>query len=65
MQKYLKDYMKRHGYGMDDVLLCEECGAKAVDLHHKVFRSHEFSDKRDSDDNLVLLCRECHNKYHQ
>ena len=65
MQKYLKDYMKRHGYGIDDVPLCEECGARAVDLHHRVFRSHAKKSERDQDANLILLCRECHNKYHQ
>jgi 5-methylcytosine-specific restriction endonuclease McrA len=64
MQKYLKDYMKRHGYGIDDVILCQECGARAVDLHHIKFRSHCTKEEMDQDSNLIPLCRNCHNKKH-
>ena len=27
MKKYKSDWLKRHDYGIDDVPLCEECGA--------------------------------------
>lgn len=65
MQKYKRDWLKRHGYGIDDKVPCQECGGVACDLHHVKFRSHCSKEEVDKDDNLIPLCRECHNKYHQ
>ena len=62
MQKYKKNYKKHYGLSDDDIVLCEECGAVAVDLHHIIKRSQGGSDKVE---NLVALCRDCHNKHHQ
>ena len=59
MKKYVDNYMKHHGYCIDDVILCEQCGQEAVDIHHKRRRSLGGSDEID---NLIALCRECHDK---
>jgi 5-methylcytosine-specific restriction endonuclease McrA len=44
-----------------DNSLCVLCGRPAIDTHHVVFRSHGG---RDIADNLVCLCRDCHNMAH-
>lgn len=44
---------------------CRSCGNKeleALDPHHFVFRSQSGSDE---EDNLITLCRRCHNKIHE
>ncbi|MDD5051087.1 MAG: HNH endonuclease [Candidatus Pacebacteria bacterium] len=53
--------MKAHGYGIDDVIPCEQCGARAVDIHHIKHRSQGGTDEAD---NLTALCRECHERIH-
>lgn len=44
-----------------DDYLCRVCGSKAVDVHHIIFRSHGG---KDEPDNLICLCRRCHEKAH-
>ena len=61
MQAHTKIYMKHFGYGEQDVILCEACGRKAVDIHHIIFRSHGGNDDIN---NLIALCRKCHNMAH-
>jgi len=61
MKKYIKSYMKHYNIGEQDIILCEECGAIAVDLHHRIKRSQGGSDEAS---NLKALCRKCHAKYH-
>lgn len=61
MQNHTSNYMKHFGYGIDDVILCEHCHKKACDLHHIVYRSHGGSDEVD---NVVALCRKCHQMAH-
>ena len=61
MQKHVKNYMKYFGYGEQDCILCEACERVACDVHHVVYRSHGGSDDIN---NLVGLCRECHDKAH-
>ena len=63
MKKYVKNYLKHHGHGEQDVILCEQCGVVAVDIHHRIPRSI-FANKcpgGDPDDimNLIALCRSC------
>jgi len=41
--------------------LCQVCGGVANDVHHIVFKSRGGSD---SDDNLIALCRICHQEAH-
>jgi len=54
--------MKYHGYCKEDIILCEDCGAVAVDIHHRVLRSQGGSDEIE---NLVAVCRSCHEDYHK
>jgi len=48
--------------------LCERCGAIGFEVHHKErLSSDNVTDTSISlnQDNLELLCRECHNKEHK
>lgn len=53
--------MKHLGYGIDDFIPCENCGDRASDVHHLVFRSQGGTNEIE---NLMGLCRECHNEAH-
>lgn len=61
MQKHVKNYLDAKNKTIDDVILCEKCGKVAVDIHHKKKRSQGGSDEID---NLIALCRVCHNREH-
>ena len=62
MIAYKKAYLEYHGYGEQDFIICRAClKRKAVDIHHKVFRSQGGSDDIS---NLIALCRYCHDKAH-
>ena len=68
MQQYLKNYLTANGLTPGDWILCQHCEIKeAVDVHHIQPRS-KFGKKtrseRDSAENLIALCRTCHNKAH-
>lgn len=65
MQPHTKVYFKYFGYGIDDKILCEVCQSKeftsvANDLHHIRGRGKG----KDVIENLIALCRECHNQAH-
>lgn len=53
--------MKHFDFGETDFIPCENCLAKAVDIHHLVFRSHGG---KNNIENLIALCRNCHNRAH-
>jgi len=64
MQKHTKVYFDFFDYGEQDYIPCEmECGSKATDVHHLTKRS-KFGSKQERDyiENLMGLCRDCHNK---
>ena len=62
MKPYVKKYMDHYGYGEQDYIICRAClKRKAVDIHHIIFRSKGGTDDIN---NLVALCRYCHNKAH-
>ena len=42
---------------------CVLCGQKGTQIHHIVYRSEDRS-KIDDIDNLILLCKKCHDKVH-
>lgn len=64
MQPHIKIYMQHYGYGIDDFIPCEECGKRAVDIHHIKFRSQCAKGEVNKIENLQALCRECHDKKH-
>jgi 5-methylcytosine-specific restriction endonuclease McrA len=72
MQKHTQNYLKYFGLDTSDMIFCEVCNYKgltriAVDIHHILPRS-KFGSKtkniQDRIDNLIALCRDCHNLAH-
>lgn len=60
--KDTRDYIfnKYHG-------LCAECGSPGQEVHHKEFLSHDNINDPNitlGEDNLILLCRDCHHRRH-
>ena len=53
--------MKHYKYGEQDIILCEKCGGVAVDIHHIKLKSQGGTDDVE---NLIALCRPCHNIEH-
>lgn len=64
---HVKNYFKAFGYDESSFIACEICGGDATDIHHVEPRS-SFGSKRKSErdhvNNLVALCRQCHNMVH-
>jgi 5-methylcytosine-specific restriction endonuclease McrA len=61
MQRHTKIYMDHFQYGEQDFIPCEVCSARAIDVHHLNGRGPG----KDVIDNLMGLCRGCHDKAHQ
>lgn len=62
MKPHTKLYLDHFGYGIEDFIACEVCGARAVDIHHIEARGMGGTNK-DSIDNIMALCRKCHIEY--
>jgi len=54
--------MNHHGYGEQSYIPCECCTSPAVDVHHLIPRGMGGSKTKDHIENLMGLCRKCHNK---
>ena len=54
-------YMKGFDLYPDAIVLCEVCGKVAVDIHHILFKSQLGTDEIE---NLIALCRDCHDIAH-
>ncbi len=64
LKKHTKIYMTFFDYGETDFIMCEFCEKdKAVDIHH-LEKQSKFGSKKEKDyiENLMGLCRDCHNK---
>ncbi len=63
MKKHTQIYMNHFGYDISDYIPCElpNCGKRCVDVHHITPRSQGG---KDTIDNLMGLCRECHHEVH-
>lgn len=67
MQPHVRNYLQAFGYSGFEFIPCEVCGAQSIDVHHVEFRSHFGSKRaaeRDHIDNLIALCRTCHDAAH-
>ena len=65
MMRHTKVYMDFFGYGDQDTIMCESfCGKRAVDVHHIDARGMGGNPDASKDviENLVGLCRNCHEK---
>jgi len=63
VKNHTKVYLKAMGYDTTDFIPCEICGAKAVDIHHIEARGMGGSKQADTIENLMAVCRQCHNTY--
>lgn len=63
MKKHTKIYLDAMGYDVTDYVPCEVCQSKAVDIHHIEARGMGGSKEADTIDNLMALCRACHNEF--
>jgi hypothetical protein len=64
MMPYKRIYLHYFGYGQDDFISCEVCGERAVDVHHIDNKGMGGSKTKDYIENLIGVCRLCHNKAH-
>lgn len=65
MKPHVKNYHKQNGIYPSDFIECEfrsnKCLNTAVDIHHINFGRYNRSDEPE---NLIALCRYCHNLAH-
>jgi hypothetical protein len=64
MKKHTKIYFDQFDYGIDDIILCEVCGAIANDIHHIEPKGMGGSKTKDYIENLIALCRKHHEQAH-
>jgi len=60
MQKYIQIYLDYFDYKPGEFIPCEVCKAPAEDVHH----IHGRGKGKDIINNLIAVCRDCHNKAH-
>jgi len=65
MKNHVKVYYEYFGYDSCDIIECENphCCREAVDIHHIDARGMGGSKCADNIENLMALCRACHEKY--
>ncbi len=63
MKKHTKIYMDAYGYDESDFIPCEICKAEAIDIHHIERRGMGGSKTKDVPENLMALCRQCHEAF--
>jgi len=63
MKNHTKVYLKGMGYDTTDWIPCEVCQSQAVDIHHIEARGMGGSKDADRIENLMALCRKCHNAF--
>lgn len=63
MKKHTRLYLNHFGYTTADFIPCEVCGTASNDLHHIECRGMGGSKKKDYIENIMALCRNCHDKF--
>jgi 5-methylcytosine-specific restriction endonuclease McrA len=63
MRKHTKIYFDYFGYTGHEFIACEVCGQRAVDIHHIHARGMGGSKTKDTIENLMAVCRKCHEFY--
>jgi 5-methylcytosine-specific restriction endonuclease McrA len=63
MVKYKEVYLKAFNLTRDEFVECEVCKGQAVEIHHLDCKGMGGSKEKDTIDNLMAVCRECHVKY--
>lgn len=67
MKRHVANYLEGIGHDGMSFIPCEVCGSQAVDVHHVEPRSHFGKTRKheqDAFDNLIGLCRACHDAAH-
>lgn len=65
MKNHVRLYRNYFNLALDDRVVCEWCGQReAVDVHHIESRGMGGSKNQDYIENLMGLCRECHERAH-
>ena len=64
MKKHTKILMNFFGYGEQDFIPCTRCGTTANDTHHISSRGSGGDKCKDYIENLIHLCRTCHDIAH-
>lgn len=63
MRKHTSIYLEGMKYDETDFIPCEICDRKAVDIHHIDARGMGGSKTADRLENLMALCRGCHDRW--
>jgi 5-methylcytosine-specific restriction endonuclease McrA len=63
MKKHIRIYMDAFRYSSGDFIPCEICGRQATDIHHIQRRGMGGSATADRIENLMAVCRSCHEMY--
>jgi len=64
LKKHIKIYHEFHRIDYGDWIGCRICGASAQDIHHIEPKGMGGRPNADTPDNLIPLCRECHELAH-
>lgn len=60
MKNHTRVFLASRGLTTTDFIPCEVCGTEAVDIHHIDARGMGGAKNRDTPENLVAVCRNCH-----
>lgn len=64
MVKYKKTYIEHFGYYIGEWIGCEICNNTSVDIHHLDIKGMGGTTKEDEIEDLIAVCRTCHDKCH-
>lgn len=64
MKNHIKVYFKHFKYDISSFIECEVCKAPSNDIHHIQPKGMGGSKTKDNIENLIALCRDCHNDAH-